>query len=281
MSTREKGSKHEMLPNLEVYHVRPGTNVSLDNVPSRQGDSSFKAEAKKRTGGLQEELKQLLDKLYATRERAVLIVLQAMDAAGKDSTIRRCFGPLNPQRVTTSSFRQPSRCERRHDYLWRIHMCAPKTGTIGIFNRSHYEAVLIEKVKEIVPVARIEKRYNHLNAFEHMLADEGTTVLKFYLHVSKAYQKKRLERRLRRPDKLWKFSKNDVPERRYWNDYMRAYEELFSRCSTNHAPWFVVPSERRWYRDLVITEILVRTMRSLDPGYPQSTIDPDSITIPD
>ncbi|MBD3391733.1 MAG: polyphosphate kinase 2 family protein [Chitinivibrionales bacterium] len=270
-----------MRADIERYRVAPGSGVALDGFQTREGDPAAKADIKAATSVLQKKAAGLLDMLYARRKHAILVVLQAMDAAGKDSTIRRCFGPLNPQRVKTTAFRQPNRHERRHDFLWRIHQHAPARGTIGVFNRSHYEAVLIEKVKDLAPGDVLEKRYEHINDFEQMLVDEGTLVLKFYLHVSKAYQKKRLERRLRRPDKQWKFSRNDIPEREHWREYMDAYEVALGRCSTKNAPWYIVPSERRWYRDFVIVEALVQCLESLDLSYPQPELDVGSITIPD
>lgn len=263
------------------YRVEPGSDVQLSDCPSRVGEDEQKQLAKKVSSQLAGQLTELQDLLYADRSRAVLVVLQAMDACGKDSTIRRCFGMLNPQRCRTHSFKQPTRLEQWHDFLWRIHYRSPAKGIIGILNRSHYEAVLVEKVKRLAPADVIEKRYHHINAFEEMLADEGTTIIKFYLHASKPYQKERLERRIRRPDKRWKFNVNDLNERAYWEDYMRAYEAVLRRCSTNHAPWYIVPAERRWYRDLVIMQTLVEHLRALNLKMPEPEIDLESVTIPD
>jgi PPK2 family polyphosphate:nucleotide phosphotransferase len=230
---------------------------------------------------LRKQLASSQETLYADHRHAILVVLQAMDASGKDSTIRRCFGELNPQYCRTHRFKQPSMSEMDHDFLWRIHYRTPARGTMAILNRSHYESVLVEKVKHLAPDVLIGKRYDHINAFERMLTDEGTMVIKFYLHVSKRYQKQRLKRRLTRPDKQWKFSENDVRERALWDDYMRAYEEALTRCSTDHAPWYVIPSESRVFRDIIILKIMVDHLRSLDLKLPQLTIDPDSIDIPD
>ncbi|MBD3320868.1 MAG: polyphosphate kinase 2 family protein [Chitinivibrionales bacterium] len=263
------------------YRVTPGTQPRLEHIPSRAGENTWKGPAKKMRADLRTHLVNLHNILYAEGGRGILVVLQAMDACGKDSTIRRCFGMLNPQRCRTHSFKQPDRREKKHDFLWRIHYRAPARGTIGIFNRSHYESVLVEKVKNLAPPEIIEQRYEHINAFEAMLADEGTEVIKFYLHASKAYQKERLERRLRRPDKRWKFNKNDLAERKWWDDYMRVYEETFRRCSSTHAPWYIIPAERRWFRDAAILKILVERIEALGLELPRPDLDLQSITIPD
>jgi PPK2 family polyphosphate:nucleotide phosphotransferase len=201
-------------------------------------------------------------------------VLQAMDTAGKDSSIRELTDGLNPQGCRVWNFKAPSTEERAHDFLWRLHHRAPKKGMIAIFNRSHYEDVLIAKVKGLAPAALIEKRYGHINDFERLLADHGTRIVKVMLHVSKDYQLGRLKRRLERPDKHWKFDPGDLTERARWDDYMRAYETAISRCSTEHAPWYIVPAERRWFRDLVLTQLLRETLEEMAPQYPAPTFDP-------
>ncbi|MDY6992117.1 MAG: PPK2 family polyphosphate kinase [Pseudomonadota bacterium] len=273
-------SQQHALPNIDIEHfkIRPKQGCALNKIPTRMGKDSEKQLFKSSIVVLQTELKAHLEKLYARAEQAVLIVLQAMDAAGKDSTIRRCFGPLNPQRCAIARFEAPNNIEKRHDFLWREHQHAPKLGTLTVFNRSHYEAVLIERVKKLAPGKRIEQRYHSINDFERMLTQEGTTVLKFYLHVSKDYQRARLLRRLRRADKRWKFDESDVRERAFWEDYIHAYEQTFYRCSTDYAPWYIIPAERRWYRDMVITQILINTLRAFQLTFPQPNI-PDDITI--
>ncbi len=253
--------------------------VSLVRIPGRAGEDHDKAAAKEAVKGLTARMAQLQEILHASRSHAVLIVLQAMDAAGKDSTIRRCFGALNPQRCTTASFKQPTGREKRHDFLWRVHRKIPGRGTIGIFNRSHYEDVLVARVDGLVSRETWEKRYEHINRFERLLADESTVILKFYLHVSKDYQKRRLLRRLRRPDKRWKFNAADLEERKRWDDYMRAYEDLFSRCAAEWAPWYIIPSERRWYRDALICTVVTRTLERLNLRLPEPDIDPSSFDL--
>jgi PPK2 family polyphosphate:nucleotide phosphotransferase len=227
-----------------------------------------------------DKLRQLQYLLYAENRRAVLVVLQAMDAGGKDGTIRRVLGPLNPQGVKVVSFKAPSEEELRHDFLWRIHACTPRTGEIRVFNRSHYEDVLVVRVRDLVPKRVWSKRYRHINAFEKLLADSGVTILKFFLHVSKKEQLERLQARLDDPRKHWKANPKDFEERRYWEDYMDAYETVFRRCSTSYAPWFVIPADKKWFRNLAISQILAETLDSFDMQFPKPSCDIDSIVIP-
>jgi PPK2 family polyphosphate:nucleotide phosphotransferase len=198
----------------------------------------------------------------------LLVVLQAMDSGGKDGTIRRVFEGVNPQGVRVANFKAPTSSELAHDYLWRVHQKVPATGEIVIFNRSHYEDVLVVRVMGLVPEDRWQRRYDHINAFEKILADEGTTILKFYLHISKEEQAERFQARLDNPKKRWKFNAADLDHRRRWGDYMAAFEAVLSRTSAAHAPWFVVPANHKWYRDLVIAETLVDTLEGLDLRYP-------------
>ncbi len=264
----------------ESYRVLPEARPSLAHLPTAGGDGMNKADARELQATLHRELQEQQQLLHAAKTHAVLIVLQALDAAGKDSTIRRCFGPLNPQGCRVVTFREPTDIELRHDFLWRIHAQTPRYGEIVIFNRSHYESILVERVKELTPLSRVERRYGHINSFERMLTDENTIVVKFYLHVSKQYQRARFERRLRRADKRWKFSHSDLANRAFWKQYMEAYEWAFERCSTDYAPWYVVPSERRWFRDLVITRVVVDSLRRLELDWPQPPYDPSSVHIP-
>ncbi len=208
-----------------------------------------------------------------------LVVLQAMDAAGKDSTVRHVFGPINPEGCQVTSFKAPSKEELAHDYLWRVHHHTPADGNIGVFNRSHYEETLIVKVKGWAPKEVIKKRYDHINAFEKMLTDEGTAVVKFMIHISKDYQKDRLQRRLDRPDKHWKFNPEDLTERGHWDEYMAEFSTTLSKCSTDYAPWYVVPAERRWFRNLLVTKVLVDTLTKMDPQPPKVNFDPQAIVI--
>jgi PPK2 family polyphosphate:nucleotide phosphotransferase len=221
----------------------------------------------------------LQDILYAEGKHALLIVLQATDTGGKDSTIRRVFGPVDPLGVRATSFKAPSSLELAHDYLWRVHQAVPPKGMIGIFNRSHYEDVLIVRVRELAPKETIEQRYDQINAFERHLADNGVTILKFYLHISKDEQKERLQARLDDPSKHWKFNPGDLKERDLWDDYRHAYEIALGRCSKKNAPWFVIPADRKWYRDAVIARIIRCTMEDLDLQYPEAPPGLDEIKI--
>jgi PPK2 family polyphosphate:nucleotide phosphotransferase len=227
-----------------------------------------KSEAKNKADELKKKLDQLQELLYAGHEHKLLIVLQAMDAGGKDSTIRSIFEGVNPQGVRVATFKQPTAEEMDHDFLWRVHKQVPGKGLVVVFNRSHYESVLVERVHKLAPKEVEEQRYGEINDFERMLKNEGTTILKFYLHISEEEQKKRLKERLEDPTKEWKFSPNDMPERALWPEYMRAYEILLSRTSTEHAPWYVVPSNHKWFRDLIVVSAIVKTLENFHMQYP-------------
>ena len=261
------------------YLVAPKAKVRLDRIPTRYDGKMEKAEGEERFAKATRRLAELQEILYAENRHGVLVVLQAMDAGGKDSTIRHVFGPLNPQGCRVTGFKAPTEEERGHDFLWRVHAHAPGRGRIAVFNRSHYEDVLIVRVKGLAPKKVWRARYAHINAFERMLADEGTVIRKFFLHISKDYQRERLQRRLDRPDKHWKFNPDDLAERARWGDYQNAFEEALTRCSTPHAPWYVVPAERRWFRNLLVAEALVETLESLGMSYPPADFDPSTITI--
>jgi PPK2 family polyphosphate:nucleotide phosphotransferase len=217
--------------------------------------------------------------MYAEDKRALLIVLQAMDAGGKDGTIRHVMSGLNPQGCTVTSFKKPSEEELDHDYLWRIHHAVPRKGDFGIFNRSHYEDVLVVRVHELVPKSEWSKRYDQINAFEKLLAENHVHVVKFFLHISKEEQLERLQARLEDPTKLWKFQEADAKERQYWDDYMEAFEEALVRCNTPHAPWYVIPANKKWYRNGAVSEILVETLSELDMSFPRPTVDPRRIRL--
>lgn len=222
---------------------------------------------------------ELQNRLYAESKQALLIVLQATDTGGKDSTIRKVLGPINPQGVRVTSFKAPSATELAHDYLWRIHQAVPPKGMIGVFNRSHYEDVLIVRVHGLAPPEKIEQRYDQINDFERHLAENGVTILKFFLHISKKEQKERLQARLDDPSKHWKFNPADLEERERWDAYEEAFEIALSRCSTKHAPWFVIPADRKWYRNAVIARIIRSTLDDMNPHYPADTFDAASFTI--
>ena len=221
-----------------------------------------------------ERMDELQERLYAEGEQSLLLVLQAMDGGGKDSTIRRVLGGLNPQGVRVWSFKKPTEKELAHDFLWRVHRRTPGAGTIGVFNRSHYEDVLIGRVHGLAEPELIERRYDHINHFEALLADAGTRVVKVMIHVSKDYQRERMRRRLERPDKHWKFNPADLKERARWDEYMDAFEIALARCSTESAPWYVVPGEKRWFRDLVVSQLLRETLEAMNPQYPEPDFDP-------
>jgi PPK2 family polyphosphate:nucleotide phosphotransferase len=251
------------------YLVKPGHALKLGSYdPGDQGDFKDKDDAQHSTDKNLKKLKELQNVLYAEAKHAVLVVFQAMDAGGKDGAIEHVFSGINPQGCSVTSFKVPSHEELAHDYLWRVHAAAPKRGMIGIFNRSHYESVLVERVKDLAPKHVWSKRYEQINAFEKLLADEGTTILKFFLHISKDEQKQRMEDRLNDPSKNWKFNKEDLVERKSWGDYMKAYTDALEKCSTKHAPWLVVPSDHKWFRNWVISDTLVRALEKLSMKYP-------------
>lgn len=225
-------------------------------------------EMKKRQKRLLERITELQAKLYAEHKRALLVILQGRDTCGKDSTIRRVFGAVNPEGSEVTSFKVPTEIERRHDFLWRIHSRVPPHGIVGIFNRSHYEDVLVVRVRNLVPAAIWRKRYDRINEFERMLTENGVTILKFFLHISRAEQATRLRERLSDPEKNWKFRAGDLDDRERWSDYTAAYTEMLRRCSTPWAPWFVVPANQKRSRDHLIADVVVRTLERLRPRFP-------------
>jgi len=217
-----------------------------------------------------EKLAALHDLLYAEHKRSVLIVLQGMDAAGKDGTIKHVMSGVNPQGCTVTSFKQPSTLELDHDYLWRIHCAVPPKGGIGIFNRSYYEDVLVTRVHELVPPSIWKKRYEQINNFETMLAENNVCILKFFLHMSKKEQGKRFDERLADPLKNWKSSPADFKEREYWAQYQAAYEDAIAKCGTREAPWYVIPSDHKWFRNFAVAEVIVSTLISFKMRYPRA-----------
>lgn len=259
------------LGELERYRVpAKGGAVKLADIDPRddKGLPLGKAAAKKAKQADIDALDRLQEVLYAQARHALLVVLQAMDAGGKDGTVRGVFGHLSPMGVSATSFKQPTEHELAHDFLWRVHKRVPPRRMIGIFNRSHYEDVLIVRVHKLVPAEQIETRYDAINAFEKLLAENGTTIVKFFLHISRKEQTRRLQARLDDPTKHWKVNADDLAERKRWDDYMAAYEIALTRCSTPYAPWFIVPADRKWYRDAVIARIVRRTFEALDLAYP-------------
>ncbi|MBT8164329.1 MAG: polyphosphate kinase 2 family protein [Acidimicrobiia bacterium] len=264
---------------MEKYRVTPGATLRLADLDPADTGGIDKATAKAETKTLNRRLESQQELLYAEGKHKVLIVLQAMDAAGKDGTIRHVFDRVNPQGVKVASFKKPTSKELSHDYLWRVHEHTPATGEITIFNRSHYEDVLIVRVLGLVPEDRWQRRYGHIRAFEQLLADEGTTIRKFYLNISKEEQRARLQARLDDPSKHWKFDVGDLDQRKLWDDYMAAYETAMSETSTEDAPWYVIPAEHKWYRNLVISRILVDTFDRLNMAFPEQTEDLSGIVV--
>jgi PPK2 family polyphosphate:nucleotide phosphotransferase len=270
----------EVLP-MDRYRVPPNSAIDLQdwNPNDNAVFGGSKREARDRLDELNDELEELQELLYAEHKQKVLIVLQGMDTSGKDGTIRHVFEGVNPQGVRVAGFKVPTRIELDHDYLWRVHQQVPGTGEIAIFNRSHYEDVLVVRVHNLVPQEVWSRRYAHINEFERLLSDEGTTILKFYLHIDLDEQKERLEARLQEPHKQWKFSLGDLAERKLWSDYTQAYEEVLSSTSTEWAPWYIVPANRKWYRNLVVATVLVDALKGLDMQYPAPEDDLDNVVI--
>jgi PPK2 family polyphosphate:nucleotide phosphotransferase len=263
------------------HRVSPDEEVMLAAVDADQ--SEHYAKKKDVLGDLEVQRKRIQElqaRQYAENEQGLLIVLQAMDTGGKDGTIKHVFGGVNPQGCRVSSFKAPNPEEANHDFLWRYHKSVPARGRIGIFNRSHYEDVLVVRVKNLVPEEVWRPRYEMIRNFEHSLALNGISVVKFYLHISKDEQKRRLESRLADPDKRWKFSKNDVKERAFWDDYQEAFEEAINSTSTEHAPWYVVPANKKWYRNLVVARTIADTLEAMDPRFPPAEAGLEKISIP-
>ncbi|MCE7986362.1 MAG: polyphosphate kinase 2 family protein [Caldilinea sp. CFX5] len=266
---------------MDHYRVQPGTAITLAQwgPNDKRGFEGDKKKGEVRTAKLNAQLEQLQELLYAENKHKVLIVLQAMDTGGKDGVIRHVFDGVNPQGVRVAAFKQPTPTELAHDYLWRVHQQTPARGELVIFNRSHYEDVLVVRVHNLVPETVWRRRYEQINAFEKLLAEEGTTILKFYLHIDLDEQKERLQARLDDPAKRWKFAKGDLEERKRWPQYMQAYEEMLSKTSTAWAPWYIIPANRKWYRNLIISQIIVETLEGLAMSYPVAEAGLDDIMI--
>lgn len=267
--------------NSSIFRIKPGSKVRLDDVhpAGTRGFKGGKSAAQSRMEKLSMKLDALQELMYAGHRHRLLIILQAMDTGGKDGTIRHVFHSVNPLGVRVASFKKPTGEELDHDYLWRIHKQMPGKGEIVIFNRSHYEDVLVVRVHDLVPRETWKKRYDQINTFERMLADEGTTILKFFLHISRDEQKERLQARLDDPSKHWKFNSADLAERKLWGDYMKAYEDVLSMTSTEWAPWHVVPANRKWYRNLVVASTIVDAMKGLKMRYPEAEQGLEKIVI--
>jgi PPK2 family polyphosphate:nucleotide phosphotransferase len=265
---------------LEKLRVEPGEKIRLrDRNPRDKSLFGDEQETKAATAALAKDIDTLQDRLYAEGSRALLVILQGTDTSGKDGTIRSVFNATGPLGVSVHAFGPPSRLELEHDYLWRVHAACPRRGTIGIFNRSHYEDVLIGRVHKLAPEKVIEQRYDQINAFEKMLAENGTTILKFMLHISKDEQKERLQERLDDPAKHWKFNPGDLEDREHWDEYQDAYETMLNRCSTKWAPWHIIPADRKWVRNAAIATIVKATLEKMDPQYPEVSWKPGDFKI--
>jgi PPK2 family polyphosphate:nucleotide phosphotransferase len=280
----------------ERYRVEPGTDVDLaswattaedPDGPAENGKKAKKTKAAKKAKkeaarlleSYNERLGELQQLLYAEAAHKVLVVLQGMDTSGKDGTIKHVFHTINPLGVKAANFKRPNDTEVAHDYLWRVHKDTPASGELVIFNRSHYEDVLVVRVHGLVPEEVWRRRYRHLREFERLLADEGTVIRKFFLHISAGEQRARLQERLDNPAKNWKFEHGDIEERRRWDDYQRAYADALSETSTDYAPWYVVPSDQKWFRNLLISKVLIDSLEDLGMHYPESRSDLAEIAI--
>lgn len=251
--------------------VKPGAKFRLDKLKADDTHGVSKKHAAEAHGKHVEKLAALHDLLYAEHKRSLLIILQGMDAAGKDGTIKHVMSGVNPQGCFVTSFKQPSTTELDHDFLWRIHAAVPARGTIGIFNRSQYEDVLVTRVHDLVPPPVWKKRYRQINDFERILVENNVHMLKFFLHESKAEQGRRFDERVHDPNKNWKSSQADFKERLHWDEYQAAYEDAIRRCSSKDAPWYVIPSDHKWFRNFAVAEIVVRTLESFHMRYPRGT----------
>lgn len=266
----------------QPFIVKPGDSIGLNGIetdctpehlPEYTGTYQKKGETKKPLKKLNKRLLKLQELLYAESKHALLIILQGMDTCGKDGTIRKVMAGINVQGCEVVNFKVPSSDEIARDFLWRAHKAVPKKGMIGIFNRSHYEDVLVVRVHDLVDESVWKQRYQQINDFEKMLVENGTIVLKFFLHISKDEQKERLESRINDPTKHWKITEADIRERSYWDDYMQAYESVLQKCSTEWAPWYIIPANKKWYRNIVITERIVETLEKLDMNFPKPSSD--------
>ncbi len=262
------------------YLVKPGSKVKLSRIATDE-TGLFKQEeaAKAVLAGHRETLARLQEIFYASQQKALLIVLQGMDTAGKDGAISHIFSGINPQGCNVSSFKEPTPMEVRHDFLWRVHSQVPPRGMIQIFNRSHYEDILVPRVHKLISAAKLKQHIEDILEFESMLHDNDVVVLKFFLHISYKEQTSRLKDRIETPEKHWKLSESDFRERKLWPEYEHAYNQLIGETSRKHAPWFVIPSDRKWYRNVVISEILVEVMEGMKLKYPKPVMDPAKIRL--
>lgn len=264
----------------KYYTFAPGETVNLESIPTGPIDTDYeKKSAYQQIEINAREMAQGFRKLYAENRRSILLVLQGMDTAGKDGTIRSVMRGVNPRSCQVVSFKKPSEEELDHDFLWRVHQHAPRKGNIAIFNRSHYEDVLVVRVHSLVPEEVWSLRYRQINDFERLLSENGTTILKCFLHVSKEEQRERLQKRIDEKESNWKFNPGDLEERKKWADYQEAYTAALEQCNTEFAPWFIIPSDKKWYRNLVVSELLSDTLQAMQPAYPESEQDLSGIVV--
>lgn len=263
---------------IKEHRIKPGKHVKLNSIETEQsGPFKDKADAQEFTSETNSAIRDLQYRMYVEHKQSILIVLQAPDAAGKDGLIRKVLGKMNPQGCRTYPFKVPSKAELDHDFLWRIHKCTPGKGKVSVFNRSHYEDVLVVRVEDIVPKKVWSKRYELINDFEKNLSAAGTRILKFYLHISSKEQLSRFKKRLDNPDKHWKLNVGDYAAREKWNDYREAYEDAISQCNTKDAPWHVIPADHKWYRDASVAGIVHQTLNDMDPQLPPVDVDLDEV----
>jgi PPK2 family polyphosphate:nucleotide phosphotransferase len=265
------------MPKILTERFRVASGKRVDLAKRDPGDASAlpdREEAEVQSKADAKIINEWQDKLFAEGKRALLVILQGTDTAGKDGTIRHVFNETGPLGVTVTAFRRPSEEELAHDFLWRAHLACPRRGSIGIFNRSHYEDVLVGRVRKLAPAEEIERRYDQINAFERLLTESGTVILKFMLHIARHEQGKRLQERLDEPDKRWKFDPRDVEDRKLWDEYQAAYEIMLGRCSTAWAPWHVIPADRKWARNAAVAAIVRETLEGMAPQYPTPAWDP-------
>ncbi|MGN7247109.1 polyphosphate kinase 2 family protein [Janibacter anophelis] len=272
-----KKSKKSATPFADALRAGPGTDLSAIDPRSTPGFDGDKAAGQEALADLTEPVSELQERLFAESraggERSVLLVVQGMDTSGKGGIMRHVVGAVDPQGVEITSFTAPTAEEKKHPFLWRIRNALPSPGMIGVFDRSHYEDVLIVRVHDLVPRAQWSRRYGQINTFEEGVVDKGTTIIKVMLHLSKDEQKERLTERLDRPDKHWKFNPGDIDERGHWDDYQEAYQAVIDKCSTDEAPWYVVPADRKWYARLAVMNLLKEHLEQLDPQWPKADFD--------
>ncbi|NJD59674.1 MAG: polyphosphate kinase 2 [Anaerolineales bacterium] len=262
------------MSHTDEFRIKPGSEVNLAKIdPAYHGEYQNEDAANNELQKYAERLNELQALMYAENKHALLIVLQAMDGGGKDGTIRHVMSAMNPQGCSVVGFKVPTEEELAHEFLWRVHQRTPRKGHIAVFNRSHYEDVLVVRVHNLVPRRVWEKRYNEINAFERQLTNSGMTIVKFFLHIDQDEQLRRFGDRLDEPDKQWKISEADYAEREFWDDYQQAYMDALSKCNFNYAPWYIIPANHKWYRNLVISQILVETLENLKLHYPEPATD--------